>query len=80
MMAVITDGFYEWENKDGEQFGLERLERAIRDARDCTAGEVIERLRASVETFCGGTKQQDDLTAIVLKRRLQEVVAPWISD
>ncbi|HKP35470.1 MAG TPA: PP2C family protein-serine/threonine phosphatase [Pyrinomonadaceae bacterium] len=72
MMAVATDGFYEWENKDGEQFGLERLERAIRDSRDCTAGEVIERLRTSVEKFCGGTEQQDDLTAVVLKRKLRE--------
>jgi serine phosphatase RsbU (regulator of sigma subunit) len=70
MMALITDGFYEWENPNGEQFGLQRLETTIRDARDCTAEDVIRRLRSSVETFCEGTKQQDDLTAVVLRRKL----------
>ncbi|HEY5838595.1 MAG TPA: PP2C family protein-serine/threonine phosphatase [Pyrinomonadaceae bacterium] len=69
LMAVITDGFYEWENRDGEQFGLQRLEDTIRDSRDCTAEEVIGRLRSSVEKFCGGTEQQDDLTAVVLRRK-----------
>jgi serine phosphatase RsbU (regulator of sigma subunit) len=70
MMALITDGFYEWENRDGEQFGLQRLENTLRDSKNCTAAEVIERLRTSVEEFCGGTEQQDDLTAVVLKRKL----------
>lgn len=69
MMALITDGFYEWENPNGEQFGLQRLEAAIRDARESTAEEVILKLRSSVEKFCEGTKQQDDLTAVVLRRK-----------
>ena len=70
MMALITDGFYEWENREGQQFGVQRLEAAIREARDRSAEEVIGGLREAVERFCGGTEQQDDLTAVVLKRRL----------
>ena len=69
IMALMTDGFYEWENDAGEQFGLERLKTTIREARDCTAEQVIARLRSSVEKFCNGTEQQDDLTAVVLKRK-----------
>ena len=34
MMVLITDGFYEWEDRNEEQFGLERLENTIREARD----------------------------------------------
>jgi serine phosphatase RsbU (regulator of sigma subunit) len=69
MIVLVTDGFYEWENPQGEEFGLERLEQTIRSARDCPAEEVIARLRASVERFCQGTEQKDDLTAVVLKRK-----------
>jgi serine phosphatase RsbU (regulator of sigma subunit) len=69
MIVLVTDGFYEWENPEGEEFGVERLEKTIRQARDCSAAEVIARLRSSVENFCKGTEQKDDLTAIVLKRK-----------
>ena len=66
---MVTDGFYEWEDPDGEQFGLGRLEAVIRKARDCRAEEVIDQLRSAVESFCKGTEQMDDLTAVVLKRK-----------
>lgn len=69
MIVLVTDGFYEWENPRGEEFGLHRLESVILQAHDCSAEEVIARLRFSVEDFCGGTQQKDDLTAVVLKRK-----------
>jgi len=69
MIVLVTDGFYEWENRNGEEFGLQRLESAIRQSHDCSAEEVISKLRFAVEDFCGGTEQKDDLTAVVLKRK-----------
>jgi serine phosphatase RsbU (regulator of sigma subunit) len=69
MVVVVTDGFYEWENPEGEQFGVERLKTVISDSYNCSAEEVIAKLRSSVQSFCRGTKQQDDLTAVVLKRK-----------
>jgi serine phosphatase RsbU (regulator of sigma subunit) len=69
MLVVVTDGFYEWENPEGEQFGLSRLESVIRDSHESSAEEVIAKLRSAVESFCRGTEQQDDLTAVVLKRK-----------
>jgi serine phosphatase RsbU (regulator of sigma subunit) len=69
-LALITDGFFEWTNPEGEEFGLTRLEAVIREARDCKPEEVIARLRSAVETFCRGTKQQDDLTAVLLRRNV----------
>lgn len=68
MIVLVTDGFYEWENPDGEEFGLRRLESVILQSHDCSAEEVISELRCSVEDFCKGTEQKDDLTAVVLKR------------
>jgi len=69
ILALITDGFFEWENPEGEQFGISRLEAVIHEARECSAEELILRLRSAVESFCGGTKQEDDLTAVILKRK-----------
>jgi serine phosphatase RsbU (regulator of sigma subunit) len=71
MIVLVTDGFYEWENPEGEQFGVERLQTVIRASAEYPASDIIERLRSAVEKFCRGTKQMDDLTAVVLKRKLQ---------
>jgi serine phosphatase RsbU (regulator of sigma subunit) len=68
MLVLVTDGFYEWEDPNGEQFGLSRLKVVIRESRDDSAEDVIKQLRAAVESFSKGTEQKDDLTAVVLKR------------
>jgi len=69
MIVLVTDGFYEWQDSQNKEFGLERLKDTIRQARDCSAQEVITRLYAAVKSFSNGTQQQDDLTAVVLKRK-----------
>ena len=69
MIVLVTDGFYEWENPSGEEFGLQRLDSVILQSQDCGAEEVIARLRLAVEDFCKGTEQKDDLTAVILKRK-----------
>lgn len=69
MIVLVTDGFYEWENRNGEEFGMQRLESVILQSHDCGAEEIISKLRFSVEDFCGGTEQKDDLTAVILKRK-----------
>jgi serine phosphatase RsbU (regulator of sigma subunit) len=69
MIVLVTDGFYEWQNPEAEEFGMERLKETIRQARDCSAEEVIARLHSAVKDFSGGTEQKDDLTAVVLKRK-----------
>lgn len=70
MLVLTTDGFFEWENAEGEQFGLSRLEEVIRVSSDLSADEIIRSIYTSVKEYSGGTEQEDDLTAVVLKRRL----------
>ena len=70
MIVLVTDGFYEWQNPESEEFGLERLKDTIYAARDCSPEEVIARLYAAVKDFSKGTAQNDDLTAVVLKRKI----------
>ena len=69
MIVLVTDGFYEWQNPAGEEFGLDRLKETIREARDCSAEEVVSRLYKTVKDFSKGTEQKDDLTIVVLKRK-----------
>ena len=69
MLVLVTDGFYEWENPEGEEFGMSRLESVIRESRDYPSEEVIKRLRSGVMSFSRGTSQQDDLTAVIIRRK-----------
>ncbi|HKD63597.1 MAG TPA: PP2C family protein-serine/threonine phosphatase [Candidatus Acidoferrales bacterium] len=68
MIVLATDGFYEWANAQGEQFGAERMQEKIRAWKDKPPNEIISNLYRAVIDFSGGTAQQDDLTAIVIKR------------
>ncbi|HSG01131.1 MAG TPA: PP2C family protein-serine/threonine phosphatase [Vicinamibacterales bacterium] len=68
MLILMTDGFFEWENAAGEDFGLDRLETAIRSHAHTAPDEIIRRMHDAVTTFTGGTAQSDDLTAVIVKR------------
>jgi phosphoserine phosphatase len=68
LLVLITDGFLEWENPAEEPFGTDRLRDALREAKDRPAAEVIQHLQAAVGRFAGAAPQQDDLTAVVVKR------------
>lgn len=69
IVVLATDGFFEWANAQGDQFGTKRLEEMIRASREKPAREIISDLYRAVAEFSGGTKQQDDLTAVVIKRK-----------
>jgi serine phosphatase RsbU (regulator of sigma subunit) len=68
MLVLATDGFYEWANAQGEQFGAQRMQEEIRASRDKPPSEIISYLYRAVVEFSGGTEQKDDLTAIIIKR------------
>ena len=68
MIVLATDGFFEWEDAEGEQFGAARLEEVIRAASSLPPRPLIARLYDAVVRFSGGTPQQDDLTAVVIRR------------
>jgi len=70
ILVLLTDGFFEWRNAEDEEFGLDRLEKAIRASKDLYPGEIINRLYDAVKEFTRGTAQQDDLTALVVKNCL----------
>lgn len=68
VLLVTSDGFFEWRNGEGEQFGVGRLKEALRRCAGLSAGEVVERVRGEVLAFTAGTKQPDDMTAVAVRR------------
>ena len=68
LILLVTDGFLEWENSAGEQFGADRFEEIIRSRGHLAPEEIIAELYARVLEFAHGTPQQDDLTAVVIKK------------
>jgi serine phosphatase RsbU (regulator of sigma subunit) len=68
LVLLVTDGFLEWENQTGEQFGAARLEGVVRSNSHLGPEEIIAELYSRVLEFAGGTSQQDDLTAVVIKK------------
>jgi len=68
ILAITTDGFFEACNNSGEMFGMERIKHAVRRCKDLSAREIIEHLHQGLFEFIGHTKQDDDLTAIIVRR------------
>jgi serine phosphatase RsbU (regulator of sigma subunit) len=68
ILLLITDGFVEFENPAQEEFGKQRLEDAVRSSRSLLPDQIIKGLYDAILAFSNGTKQQDDLTAVLIKR------------
>lgn len=70
-LVLATDGFFEWSNNGGEQFGIERLEAFVAAHAHEPPATFIKALHAAVVAHTAGTVQPDDLTAVIVKRKAQ---------
>jgi serine phosphatase RsbU (regulator of sigma subunit) len=68
MILMPTDGFFEWHNAQDEQFGTERLAEVVRASRDLPPDQIIARMYDAASAFAAGAPQEDDVTAVVIKR------------
>jgi phosphoserine phosphatase len=69
IVALITDGIFEYANRSSELFGEERTAAIIREHGNGSMAALRERIVSSVAEFADGAPQGDDMT-IVLVRRL----------
>lgn len=71
LFAVISDGFFEYQNRAGEQFGDERIGAWLRRVhRSGVNPSTIESLCESIQDFSEGAPQDDDMTVILIRRTL----------
>jgi sigma-B regulation protein RsbU (phosphoserine phosphatase) len=52
---------------DNEFFDEQRLEAAVREAREKSAAEIIGHIMEAIRTFTDGAEQSDDLTLVVVR-------------
>lgn len=71
ILALISDGIYEYTNMEGEEFGEDRVAAVIRACHQKPMSELSEELIQQVTNFAGDAPQTDDIT-LVLIRRLDE--------
>lgn len=67
-LVLITDGFGETLNAEGEMFGAERMAHAIRGYGDEAPEAILQQLHDAVRAFAGGSPQADDMTAVIIRR------------
>jgi phosphoserine phosphatase RsbU/P len=65
-LVLFTDGVIEALNREGEEFGKERLIKLLQANSQAGAGEILDRLREAVLSFSAHTPQHDDITMMVL--------------
>lgn len=68
VLVIVTDGFFEWARSDGVQFGIERMTHYIKEHAGDAPDELIGGLHRAVLDFVGNAPQQDDLTAVVIRK------------
>src|SRR5207244_5043490 len=68
LVALLTDGFFEWSDAGGRQFGTQRMREFISLHHRLPAAELIQTLHQAVLGFVGDSPQRDDLTAVVIKK------------
>jgi len=71
VLVLTTDGFFEWANQAGEQFGIRRLEAFVGAHAHEPPSTFIQNLNADVVAHAAGSAQPDDLTIVLIKRRAQ---------
>lgn len=73
ILALISDGIYEYSNTEGELFGEDRVAGVFKGHHHLPMAELTEQLVQAVRAFAGTAPQEDDIT-LVLVRREQETV------
>jgi len=68
VVAAITDGIYEYENREGKMFGDQRVMDLVREEAGASAEQLLKRIVDEVSTFAAGAPQNDDMTLLIVKR------------
>jgi sigma-B regulation protein RsbU (phosphoserine phosphatase) len=77
VVVVFSDGVVEALDRDGVEFGEDRLLSVVRPHQTMSAADLLNQIMSSVREFATGAEPLDDITALV--RRLDAVSATTLS-
>ena len=69
-LVLYSDGITEAQNKKGEDFGVERLERLIVKNARLSPVELKEVVLQRLDEFCQDVVQADDVSLVIAKMKL----------
>ncbi len=67
-ILFFTDGIVEAKNRNGEEFGLQRLTKIFVEERDTYASDLIHIIKNNVNRFCEN-RIEDDITLAIMEIR-----------
>ena len=68
-LILMSDGFPELFNEEGEQFGYDKPERLLRESGSSSPQDIIRHFVQAGEQWAGKKAQDDDITFVVLKMK-----------
>jgi serine phosphatase RsbU (regulator of sigma subunit)/pSer/pThr/pTyr-binding forkhead associated (FHA) protein len=75
-LVLFSDGITEAENPERELFGFPRLHQVLTGWQDESLESIQKIVLESVDTFCRGAAQADDMTLLVVRYRASAQNAP----
>ena len=69
VLALISDGIYEYANEHDELFGDARVAQVLSRYHALPLPELTAKLFEAVAEFAGGAVQKDDITLVLLRRK-----------
>ncbi|MCP4338094.1 MAG: SpoIIE family protein phosphatase [Desulfobulbaceae bacterium] len=67
LVLIGSDGAWEVENGNGEQFGKDRIRQILAATSDLAPDEILQAIIEEINEFRGDTPQNDDITLVVVK-------------
>jgi serine phosphatase RsbU (regulator of sigma subunit) len=68
VMVIYSDGFSESMNRQGEEFGAERLAAVAQKNLHCRPSQLRDRIEEAITNFLAGAPAGDDMTMVIVKR------------
>jgi sigma-B regulation protein RsbU (phosphoserine phosphatase) len=68
LLMLYSDGVPEAWDINEEEFGMDRIIGVLREHREASAAEIVNRMFGSIDAFAGSAPQHDDITMMILKR------------
>jgi phosphoserine phosphatase len=72
VLVLLSDGIYEFENKQGAQFGEDRVARLLKYHHRLPAAELAKQILNATFEHGKDVEQEDDITLVLVRRNLEE--------
>jgi len=69
ILLLYTDGLIEMENRDADEYGIDRLCDALKRGAESSSEDLVRAITDDVVAFSQGMAQTDDITLIAIEKR-----------